>query len=687
MKEFTPYIQKNIYECGLCSIAAFLHTQGIPDKLDYLRKNINVSSKGINMVEIMNILDSFGYISDGVELEIDDFHKRTPMPFIAHYTSNHWVLVLDSNSTHITTFNPTAGINQLTSEEFFKNFSGKGIFAYKKIVVKNQDSKIKTISNVFTSIPNIKKFIFNIAIISIFVELVIIIFPYYTQIAIDHVIITSDQELLNIIAISAILLIMLQGIFTHIKTKVITHLSNNIRLQLLNNICRHFYNLPMLFYAQNSLGDLKSRVDSAESISKSISDLATEIFVDFLICTSSAIIMLFYSSNLAAISLILGLTIALIKIRTYMQLIKLNGQKILSEVSKDVCMIENIRAIHILKMNDGIQVRTETWIKNLLDTINIDENISLTSATNKSLQIIFGGISYVSIIYVAINLIEKQEMTIGLLFAYIVYHQNFLSRIGGLTDRLYMLTTLKDHFTRVLGITSQKIEGNDNNNQAGLAFDFIYHDYTIFCDSVSFKYPNSIRPAVSQIKIYVKKDDFFVLSGPSGSGKTTVLCILAGIYIPTTGEITAFGRKITSANLFSYRQNIGFVFQNEEFFSGTIIENISMFSKKVDMDKIKIAAKIACIHDEIMGLTNGYNSILGENGMGLSGGQKQRIAIARAVYRNPKILFLDEATSQLDDPLEKSVIFNLRTMKIPIIMATHSVSIKQMASNIFEFKI
>ena len=201
----------------------------------------------------------------------------------------------------------------------------------------------------------------------------------------------------------------------------------------------------------------------------------------------------------------------------------------------------------------------------------MDEDIFLINGLNKSLQIIAGGISYILIIYVAIGQIEKQEITIGLLFAYIVYHQNFVSRMGGLTDRVYMSTTLKDHFSRILGITTQKTEGNEFQISTNSFIESSDYEYVISTKNISFKYPNSSRAAISDVEIRVRRDDFFVLSGPSGSGKTTVLCILAGIYMPTTGAVFAFNNLVTAINAVSYRRNVSFVFQNEEFFSGTII--------------------------------------------------------------------------------------------------------------------
>lgn len=685
MNDLNSYIQNNPFECGLCSIAAFLHVEGKPYQLEPLRQKVNVASTGLHMAEIISILDSYGYSSDGVEFEANDiFTRELSTPFIAHYKANHWVLVLDISTKNITVFNPINGINIISHMEFSGLFSGKAIQSHKKIILNNRDSRVTVIKTIFTSIPNLKKFIINIVFISILIELFIILFPYYTQIAIDHVITTSDQELLNIIAIAAVSLVSFQGIFAYLKTKTITHLSVNLRLQLLDNIKRHFYNLPMMYYAQNNLGDLKSRIDSAEFVSKTIADLVSEIFVDLLICISSSIIMFFYNQSLAKISFLLGLTIVFLKIKTYNKVLILNSRKLTSEISKDVCLIENIRAIHVSKMNSGVKIRSEKWRNILIDTINIDEDILLINGLNKSLQTVAGGISYILIIYIAIGQIEKQEITIGLLFAYIVYHQNFVSRIGGLTDRAYMSITLKDHFSRIFGIVAQKIEGNEFQVSKIPFVKSLDYQHVILTKNISFKYPNSTKTAISDVEIRVGRNDFFVLSGPSGSGKTTVLCILAGIYMPTTGAVFAFNNLVTAINSVSYRHNVSFVFQNEEFFSGTIIENISMFSNNVDFQRIKFVAKIACIHDEIMDLSNGYNTILGENGIGLSGGQKQRIAIARALYKDPKLLFLDEATSQLDDKLERTVILNLQSTGIPIIMATHSLFIKQQASDFIE---
>jgi ATP-binding cassette subfamily B protein RaxB len=292
------------------------------------------------------------------------------------------------------------------------------------------------------------------------------------------------------------------------------------------------------------------------------------------------------------------------------------------------------------------------------------------------------GIAQIALVYFAAQMILTNQLTIGMLFAFMAYQGNFAGRASAFADRFLWLRTMSVHFGRVSDIvfaTPEPLPPAHSPEMQPLAS-------SVAGNSLGYRYSTGDPLVFAKLSIEVNPGEMVALVGPSGCGKTTLLCVLAGIFLPAEGSLFYDDLQVKQENTTSLRNRVAFVFQNDELFEGSIEENITFFSREPNREHLQRCAALACIASDIDQFPQGYRTRLAEQGAGLSGGQRQRILIARALYRNPSLLVLDEATSHLDVNTERKVLHNLKALSITIVMSAHRPDAIAMADKIYSLQ-
>jgi ATP-binding cassette subfamily B protein RaxB len=305
----------------------------------------------------------------------------------------------------------------------------------------------------------------------------------------------------------------------------------------------------------------------------------------------------------------------------------------------------------------------------LADQFNAGLRVARVHVAHETAQTLLFGLERVLVVWLAARMVLAGSFTVGMLFAYMAYKELFAARVGALIDTASELAMLRLHGERVADIALAQVEASEA--PAAIEVDLSERPARIELRGVGYRYGTTEPWVLRGVDLVVRPGESLAITGPSGCGKTTLVKVMLGLLAPTEGEVLFDGTPIHRLGLSHYRALIGTVMQEDRLFSGSVADNICFFDPQPDIDRIEECARLAAVDAEIRAMTMGYHTLVTDVGTGLSGGQKQRVLLARALYRRPRILVLDEATSHLDLGNERSVNEAVRAMALTRVIVAH----------------
>lgn len=667
-KQIPLYLQMEAAECGLACLAMVAEHYGVGSGLDELRVKFDVSVRGTSLQDLARIADQMGLNARCVELDANEIDQLR-LPAVLHWEGNHWVVVKRVSGKGLELNDPAQGERWVGWAEVRAKFSGFAAdFVPRAKLERTPPQPRLQFTTLLRSFPGLGAAVLRLFGVSVVLEIIALLMPYYTQIVIDHVLVTGDSDLLTIVALGTGFLLLLQTAFTAIRGWAGVVLSKNVGYQLYAHVIRHLFRLPITFFARRHVGDLVSRFDSLGQLTHTLTRASIEIALDVLVSLGTLTMMFWYSPSLTWIALATFVLMLTVKVIVFTSSNRIVSEKIFLEAKRNSHLIESMRGIHAVKMAQGEMLRSQQWIS---QTLRVIEKETATEAINLASNLamtVTQGLAHIVVIYFAAQMILANQFSVGMLFAFIAFQGNFSGRAAAFADRVLWLRTMKVHFGRVSDITFAQIEPTVELHATKTAPPTAC---VLHVRNLGFRYSESDPYVFRNITLEVPAAKMVALVGPSGCGKTTLLCVIGGIFLPSEGLLAYDQENVTHSNAASLRKRVAFVFQNDELFEGSIEDNITFFEPQPDRIYAKRCADIAAISTEIEAFPQGYKTRLAEQGAGLSGGQRQRILIARALYRRPSLLVLDEATSQLDVATERLVLQNLKSLGITIIMSAH----------------
>lgn len=386
-----------------------------------------------------------------------------------------------------------------------------------------------------------------------------------------------------------------------------------------------------------------------------------------------------YSIPLTFIAIASVTLYILLRLSVYRQVRDARTEQIIHAAKQQTHFMETIRGIQSVRLFSKSQERHSGWMNFLTEEFNSLIRIQRLDIFHSTSNTLLFGVERIVVIWLAALAVTRGAFTIGMLFAFLAYKDQFSRRIASLVDNLFELKMLRLHGERVADIVLSEVEQRHDNH-----YETNMRSITPFIEitNLSFRYSPSDPWILRNLNLRIEAGDCVAIAGASGCGKTTLIKLLLGLLPPTEGSIHVGGINIEKLGLTTFREIIGTVMQDDTLFSGTIGDNISFFDPLADQRRVEVAAKLAAIHDEIATMPMGYNSLVGDVGTGLSGGQKQRILLARALYKLPSILVLDEATSHLDVTNERIVNNAVKAMHLTRVVVAHRPETIAMANRV-----
>ncbi|ENU93604.1 hypothetical protein F971_00862 [Acinetobacter vivianii] len=666
-KTVTVILQSEASECGLACLAMIVNYYGCKVDLLTLRKKFNISLKGLTLKNLIQISSDLNMVSRPVKVGLGNI-KQLKIPCILHWDMNHFVVLTNVTNTKITIIDPGIGKNTLTVAEFSKKFTGIALelWPQESFEKKNEKQEI----NIFQSLKKIQglwKTLSQIFILALALEILSLVAPFFTQLVLDNVLVSSDKSLLIMLMIGFGILMFIQNVISYMRSWVMIYMGTTLNIQWRVNLFNHIVKLPVQFFETRHLGDVVSRFHSIDMIQRTLTVTFLEALLDGLMTVFTLALMIKYSPKLALVSIIAMLLYMVVRKALYEPLRRLTEKKIIYEAKQSSHFIETMRGIKTIKLFRKNDERQVFWLSLLVDEVNSDIKIQKINISFKLINGILFGLENIIVIGLGANLVLGGNFSVGILVAFIAYKVQFSTRVISLIDKYYEVKMLKLHGGRISDIALTEPEKVNSKSN----FFNIDLKPSIQVKNISYRYTQFEPLILNNIDFEIHEGESVAIIGPTGSGKSTLLNLLLGTLSPTEGEICIGNYSLETIGIDNVRDMIATVLQDDVLFAGSISDNICFFDSNADLEWVAHCAFMACIHDEINAMPMGYYTLVGDMGTVLSGGQKQRILLARALYKKPKILFMDEATSNLDVLKESEVNNNIKSLNITRVIIAH----------------
>jgi len=675
-------LQAEVTECGHACIAMIIQYYGGNARLSTLRRIFPTSLRGVSLAYLIKILEYFNLSSRVYRIE--PLHLKTLLlPAILHWDMNHFIVLKACRKNYYIIHDPAKGERKISQKDLSEHFTGIALEidepTCEKPIKKLPESEKKLgLFGLLTGISGFNREIVKIIFLALLLQLVTLIGPKYMQLVIDKVIVSNKLQLLYLLAMSFFCLKVLETLITAIRSIVITNLGILMNLHLGTKVFNHMIRLPIEYFERRHLGDIVSKFGSIEQIRQLVTQGFMEGGVDGLMATMTLIMMLFYSVKLSLIVILTLIIYTIIRFILFAKFKVENETQLNLQAIQNSSFMENVRGIQPIKIFGKEDSTIKKWRNKYLAFLHSSFKVSNLNTLFMACKNFLFGTELILIIFFGALFVIKKDLTIGMLYAFVFYQTMFLTAGDSLIQKLWSYKMLSIYLDRLSDIVNNKTE--ELNTKEGIFYSGF--NKKIQTLNLSFCYSSIEQNVISDLNLTINNREFVVITGPSGCGKTTLLKLLMGLLKPTSGEIIIDNISLNKINIKQYRQTISSVMQEDSLLAGSIAENISFFEQNADISQIKECAQIAGVLEDIESMPMGFYTLVGDMGSTLSGGQKQRILLARALYKKPKILFLDEATSHLDISKENTVNLAIKNLGITRISIAHRKETIEMADRI-----
>ena len=672
MKNFKVERQHDSMQCGIACLQMICSYYGKEYNLDSLSKICFATTEGVSMFGISEAAATLGFYAVNVKCIVKTLNEFA-LPCILHWNQNHFVVLYKvKKGKNFYIADPGKGLVTYSLDEFKQhwistnsNGEDKGIamflettpafFTYKMKGKENIREK-RSFRFLLGYIRQFRRYFGQIILGLIVGSLLQIVLPFLTQSIVDIGIKNQDIGFIWLILLGQLMLTISQTVIDFIRRWLLLHISLRINLSLVSDFFIKLLKLPMSFFDTKLMGDLMQRMNDHSRVNSFLTQQTLNITFAMLTFVVFSVVLFFYNKLVFTIflmgSILYGAWMTLFLKRRKILDYELFEQQAINNNKT----YEFITSMQEIKLQDCEQRRRWEWEDTQADLFNVQMKSFKLQQTQEAGSIFINEVKNIIITVVAATAVIHGQMTLGMMLAvqYIIGQLN--SPVEQLMDFFYSLQDVKISLERINEIHQM----DDENGKEALQTSIEEKNEGIDIKNIMFKYdPHALHKIIDDISIHIPQGKVTAIVGASGSGKTTLIRLMLGYYPVLKGQINIGNTDINKLNKKWWRRQCGVVMQDGIIFSENIARNIAVDDGDIDKERLLKAAEIACIKDYVMALPLKFSTKIGRDGVGLSQGQKQRILIARAVYKNPDYIFLDEATNSLDANNERSIVENL----------------------------
>lgn len=653
-------------ECGLVCLTMIAQYHGHDVDLNGLRQKFAISISGASLRGLMGIADELNFSSRALRADLGAL-DQVRLPAILHWDFNHFVVLNSVHLNRLIIHDPARGRMDVSLEEASKHFTGVLLELTPSDPFEAVEAKAPVkLRNLWSSLHGFRQSLAFVLLLSFALQLCAFLMPFQMQIILDDVIGNNDLDLLTIVALAFTFLVVLQVVLEALRGWTLQLFGSQIVFQIAGNVFRHLIRLPSSYFEKRHVGDIVSRMGAIHNIQNALTQGIITSILDGLMALVAGVILFIYAPYLATIVVISILIVALLTIGFYPIIRARSEEAIVASANEQSHMMESIRAATTIKIMGQEGVRENSWRNIYSKSFNARMSTVRADQILIFLQQLVLGLQSMLIIYLgARNILAARGFSIGMLVAFLAFRQAFTDRAHSLVQQGLQFGMLRLYIERLGDIITQEVETRPGTI---VPIDAV-GDMSI--RNVSFRYGSTDRMVLQNIDLDINSGDFITVIGPTGSGKSTLMKLLLGLQLPTSGTILLDGQQAGPDLWRAWRAKAGVVMQDDRLLSGSLADNIAFFDPGMSMEQVIEAAQQAQVHEDITRMPMTYQTLVGDMGSSLSGGQKQRVLLARALYRKPKILLLDEGTANLDPATEEVIADMLTNLDITRIVIAH----------------
>jgi ATP-binding cassette subfamily B protein RaxB len=660
-------LQTEAAECGLACLAMVANYHGNLIDLRSLRELHPGSLNGTTLRALVEIGNRMGFNCRTLRLELEELGQlRTPC--LLHWNLDHFVVLKSVKGRVVTIHDPAAGIRRLDIDEVSTQFTGVALelTPTSEFARAPAPPRISMVS-LALSTPGLLRGMGYILALSMAMQLLALLGPFYLQWVIDDVLVTADRELLPVLAAGFAIALVFQSMIAAVRTWSIAWLTSSFSFQWMGSLFRHLVHLPLEYFQKRHLGDVVSRLNSVQTLQQVLGASFVEALIDGFMTVVTLALMAMYSLRLALITLgcvalYFGLRWLLVGPQR-----EISNRQLVFSSRQQTHLLESVRGIQSLKVGGHEGVRASEYQNLMSDTLGQTLDLARIGVAASSTQQLVLGAEKILVIWAGAALALDGTVTIGMLVAYLMLKELFVSRAASLVDKSVELRMLRVHGERIADVALTEAEVMAPADAAAR----LPAEASLEVRDLSFRYSEAEPWVLRNLSFRIEQGECVAITGDSGCGKTTLMKLMLGLLQPTSGSILVGGVEMKRLGVAAWRSAVAAVLQDDVLFAGSIGDNISFGDMSPDAERVRRSAEQAAIDREIQAMPMGYHTLIGDMGSSLSGGQKQRVILARALYRNPRVLFLDEATSHLDVERERAVNIAIRSLSLTRIIIAH----------------
>ncbi len=660
-------LQAEAAECGLACLATVAGLHGRAESLSELRRRFPMSLGGTTLKDLIDCADRLGFSARPIRCDLDELSKLDT-PAILHWSLDHYVVLLRVSRKSILIADPARGERTLSFEEASRHFTGIALeLTPAPHFEKRTEAERVLLSDLWGRLTGFKPFLAQMLFLTLMLQVVALLTPLANQIIIDDVIARGDRELLAVVLLGFAVLILIQTAIQTLRGFIQLHAGQRLSIHLSGNLLKHLLRLQTAFFERRHVGDVLSRFSSLQPVQAFLTNGLVGVALDAAMVIPVAVVMVLYSPLLSGLVVLNLVVVFAVRAAAFPRVRRYAEELLNLSARTESVFLETVRGARAIKIAAREPERHSLWQNTVADQQNVafqQGSFALWGGGGAALWV---GLNGIVVMYLGALQVIEGSMTLGMFFAFQTYAAQFSTRINNLIAAVFSFRMLGLHLERLADIVHADPE-TDLDGTTALARPITGK---VEARSVSFRYGEYDAWVLRDVNFSIERGEAVAIVGPSGGGKSTLLKIMMGVYEPTEGQIVVDGYPLRVFGLRAFRSRIGVVMQDDQLLSGSIADNVAFFDPNADQDRVEQACQLAHIHDDIMRMPMGYHSLIGDMGSILSGGQKQRLLLARALYKQPTILFMDEGTANLDPELERRVMNSIADQNITRIMVAH----------------
>ena len=674
--------QSETTECGLACLAMIASFHGHHLDLNDARHRFQISSKGTSLKHVVQFARAIGLAARALRVEPAQL-GQIQCPAILHIDMTHFVVLKEMRGRDAIVHDPALGPRRLSADQLDHRFTGivLELTPTPGFERRRPGPKLK-LQALAGGMPVERSLWPKALILSLGLQLLILAAPFYVQLVIDRGVVQGDSGALVPLAVGFALLIGLRVAFALVRERVLLALGGFLNARLTARVAHHMLRLPNRWFATRQISGLLSRINSTQPIRDLVAEGLIAVMVDGAMAILTIAIAALFAPALALVVLAGFGCAALLKWWQVRQSMAREHEYIETHAKAQQELIETVRAIATVKLFRKEADREARWGDRHIQSVNARYALDRIRTTADIGREAIQALTLILVVYLGARQVIAGTTTLGLLMAFITYQQMFAASASALLDFVGRFRLLDVHLQRLADVM---LEAPEEASEAPVQGGRLHGlGGTVAVRHLTFRYAAMEEPVLTDISFEVARGEFVAITGPSGGGKTTLLNLLVGLLEPSDGQILYDGLPLRTLGVGAVRDQIGVVLQEDILLSGSLAQNITFFDSAPDLEWMRECARMAAIDEDIARFPMAYHTMVGDMGTGLSGGQKQRVLLARALYRRPRILFMDEGTSSLDTDKEREVNRNLRAMAMTRLIIAHRKDTIDAADRILE---